>query len=446
MTWQSKAATETTEGSTFNDTAAEIAAPTGDSDVRPTLAWVSGSDLTRWLPILRQLAPHFRLLAAARNPPTREQLEGLEIEVHAHSMVRGFDPLADLSWLRSLRRQLVQWSPDVVLFTDTKAALLGPFVGRLARVPVVVRLISGLGALHSYATPFILRRRRLVQGFFRISRNVADVTVFQSSSDRRRCVKLGLVDARRSRLIDGVASALEAPVEGADDARGVTAVEKDAASDRMLRFAVRRRLRLPEDSEIVLLQTRLTRSKGLDDLIAAAPLLRSLRPNCRLVVSGARDVEALDALSDRQLTEMQRHVLWLGPRADEDDLLRAADLFVYPSFYREGVPRSLVRAARHGLPMVGIDSEPCRQIIEHGESGFLVPRNRPKRLAAAMDSLLADRQLATSLGQRAKEIVEERFAAPKAAQELAKLLTSMLRTVSRQERRMTSPLPFNVSS
>lgn len=418
---------------------------------RPTLAWIAGSDLNRWVPLLKQLSEHFHIIAAGSDGDQVELLQAAGIEAYEHTMGRGFDPWGDLVGLRKLRRQLVQWRPDVVLFTDTKASILGPLAGRLARVPAVIRLISGLGTLHSYTAPWVLRRRRVLQWVLRMTRDVADLTLFQSPSDQLRYTKLGLVNSRRSRLIDGIASVVDT-VPRETSVREIPAresvetdPEKQAPSRNLHRTVVRRRLGLPDDSEIVLLQTRLTCSKGIDDLIHAIPLLQGQRPGCRVVVSGQRDVEALDALSDRQLTELQRHALWLGPCNDEDDLLQAADLFVYPSFYREGVPRSLVRAAHHGLPIVAVDSDSNRQVVEHGETGWLVPRNRPKQLAEALEMMLSDASLAKQLADRAQAQVRERFSACRGAQELSTLLDSVLRAASRQHKTIGVPQTYDVS-
>ena len=327
-----------------------------------------------------------------------------------------------------MRRHLVDWRPDVVVFTGRKLTITGPLAGRLARVPLVVRMISGLGTLHTYAAPAVLRRRRFMEGALKLSRGLADVTLFQSPTDRQRFARLGVIDPRRSRVIAGLGSSVETP--------------EVTESSALHRLAVRRRLGLPDDCEMVLMLTRLTRSKGVHDLIKASPILQAQRPGCCIVVAGRRNVEALDSISDMTLTDLQRNVLWLGERSDEEDLLRAADLFLYPSFYREGVPRPLVRAAQFGIPMVAADCDASRQVIDHGESGYLVPKHRPKLLAEAVVKLLEDRSLAAEFATAAQASVAERFSLPRAAEDLTSLFYGTLSALSRQKSRRRAGIPF----
>lgn len=396
---------------------------------RPCLAWVAGTDLERWLPLLERLKTSFRLVLAGNDGEQIQELRDNGWNAFDHGLGRALRPWRELGGLWRLRRRLKQYRPDVVVFTGRKLTITGPLAGRLARVPLVMRMISGLGTLHSYGAPAVLRRRRLMEGALRLSRNLADVTLFQCATDRQRYARLGIIDARRSRVIAGLGSSVEEP----------TTTE----SHGLHRLAVRRRLGLPDDCELVLMLSRLTRSKGVHDLIKASPILQSQRPGCCIVVAGRRNVEAIDSLSDMTLTDFQRNVLWLGERSDEEDLLRAADLFLYPSFYREGVPRALVRAARFGVPMVAADSDASRQVIDHAESGWLVPKHRPKQLAEAVVKLLEDRTLAADLAAEAKRRVTERFSLPRAADELSTLSYGYLAALNRRQRRRVAGTPFD---
>jgi glycosyltransferase involved in cell wall biosynthesis len=110
--------------------------------------------------------------------------------------------------------------------------------------------------------------------------------------------------------------------------------------------------------------------------------------------------------------EIDRHypyVVAVGPRSDVPSLLNAADVFAFPTEYREGVPRALLEAALAGLPIVTTRMPGCSDVVRDGWSGLLVPPHTPPLLAAGIIDLLEDRQAATSMGVHASELVRAEF-------------------------------------
>jgi glycosyltransferase involved in cell wall biosynthesis len=100
-------------------------------------------------------------------------------------------------------------------------------------------------------------------------------------------------------------------------------------------------------------------------------------------------------------------VIFLGQRDDVEDLYRAMDLFVLPS-HREGFPRAAMEAAASGLPIVTTDVRGCRQVVEDGLNGLLVPARDPDALGAAI-ARFADPHLRAAMGAAAVEVARERF-------------------------------------
>ena len=90
------------------------------------------------------------------------------------------------------------------------------------------------------------------------------------------------------------------------------------------------------------------------------------------------------------------------------DLYAAMDLFVLPS-YREGVPRAAMEAAAMGLPIVATNIRGCREVVDDGVNGLLVPVGSPGSLAAAIRKLGEDVELRTGMGLRGRERALERF-------------------------------------
>jgi glycosyltransferase involved in cell wall biosynthesis len=86
-----------------------------------------------------------------------------------------------------------------------------------------------------------------------------------------------------------------------------------------------------------------------------------------------------------------------------------ADIFAFPTEYREGVPRALLEAALAGLPIVATQMPGCRDVVRDGETGVLVPPRAPRDLAEAVLGLLSDRETAGAMGVRAAALAKREF-------------------------------------
>ena len=106
-------------------------------------------------------------------------------------------------------------------------------------------------------------------------------------------------------------------------------------------------------------------------------------------------------------------VEYLGETRDVAPYLAAASVFVLPSFYREGLPRTILEALATGRAIITTDAPGCREPIEVGRNGFLVPVRDAAALAEAMAAFLRDPGLAARMGARSRAIAVERFDADK---------------------------------
>ena len=107
-------------------------------------------------------------------------------------------------------------------------------------------------------------------------------------------------------------------------------------------------------AEIVITVTRMTRQKGIPTLLKAAALVHEARPGVRFLLVGPRQSEGPLAVSQAEIDRHAPYVKALGPRSDVPALLSLADVFAFPTEYREGVPRVLLEAALAGLPIVPV--------------------------------------------------------------------------------------------
>jgi glycosyltransferase involved in cell wall biosynthesis len=183
---------------------------------------------------------------------------------------------------------------------------------------------------------------------------------------------------------------------------------------------------------LVLCVARLEAEKGIDDLIAAAELLRATRPDVRVLVAGGGTEH--ERLRDRiERGGLGDSVQLLGPRTDVGQLLAAADAFCLPSRY-EGLPVSLLEALAAGLPCVVTAVGAVPALVRDGESALVVPPAEPPQLARALELVLGDATLAARLGRMGQVLVREHHSLPAVAARYADLYEELIGLAPRRRR------------
>ena len=172
------------------------------------------------------------------------------------------------------------------------------------------------------------------------------------------------------------------------------------------RAAAREATGLPGDSAIVGIVATLRSWKGHRDLIGAFAGLGRRDAHLAIVGDGPQR-EALEA-AVREMGLAPR-VTFAGNQADVVPWMRAFDVFCLPSYANEGVPQALMQAMACGLPVVSTPVGSIEEIVEHGETGIIVPARDPERLREALAALLGDPARRAALGTRAAQVAHERF-------------------------------------
>tara|TARA_B000000460_G_C21533782_1_gene402153 strand:+ start:1611 stop:2759 length:1149 start_codon:yes stop_codon:yes gene_type:complete len=155
---------------------------------------------------------------------------------------------------------------------------------------------------------------------------------------------------------------------------------------------------------IVILPSRMLWHKGIQEFVAAARSLQKKSLNCRFVLVGDSDDSNPSSIGKEQLFLWQEEgcIEWWGHEEDMLNALAKADIVCLPT-YREGLPKSLLEAASSGIAIVATDVPGCREIVEHGVNGFLVPAKNSDGLSLALEQLISDRELRQKMGRKSRE-------------------------------------------
>jgi glycosyltransferase involved in cell wall biosynthesis len=361
--------------------------------MNPHLLCIGGEDHHLRIPFLLALGHRgVKVTAAGTGDGTPFARAG--IEYHSFRFDRFVNPLADLTAIKLLAGVIADVRPDLVQCFDTKPNLLVPLAARGINGVAVIRTINGLGWIYSSRSVLALTLRPVYLALQRLAARGTAMTVFQNRDDQTFFERYAIIGKGLSRLIPG---------SGIDVERF-----EQAAAAGPSPADLRRSLGL-KDSEIVITVTRLTRQKGIPALLEAAALIHKARPTVRFLLVGPRESEGPLAVTQAELDRHAPYVIATGMRSDVPSLLKAADVFAFPTEYREGVPRALLEAALAGLPIVATNMPGCNDVVRDGCSGFLVPPHSPRLLATKIIDLLDDRATARAMGARAAELVRQEF-------------------------------------
>lgn len=302
---------------------------------------------------------------------------------------RSVSVLDDVRAAAELYRLLRQLRPDIVHTHTPKPGIYGRLGGRAARVPVVVNTVHGL-----YATPEdSWARRAAVYGLERLAAACSDAELVQNEEDLSTLAALRVPADRLHLLGNGIDLERFAPGPKA----------------RAARARVRAELGVDDAAVVVGAVGRLVWEKGYRELFAAAEQLRRRCPEVTVVVAGPSEPGKADAIDPAALAAAESSgVRFLGHRNDVEDLYAAFDIYVLAS-HREGFPRSAMEAAAMGLPVVATDIRGCRQVVEHGSTGLLVPPRDAAALTDALAQLAGDPVRRAAMGSEAASKAKRDF-------------------------------------
>lgn len=314
----------------------------------------------------------------------RLKLEELGVVVHNYPLSRtGLNPLSDFFSLVALVVLIWRVRPLYFLGYTVKPVIYGTIAAWIARTRHRFVLVTGLGHNFQEDDMSVGAFENFLGWLYRFALSHAHKVIFQNPDDaalfRRRAI---LSKNTPSVVVNG------SGVDVAEFAHQPTS----------------------QQVPIFLLISRLLNSKGVRIYAAAARRIKKHNPQVRFLLAGWID-EGRDSISSLELEEWQREgsLEYLGKLNDVREALAACTVFVLPTFYREGTPRSVLEALSVGRAIITTDMPGCRETVEHGQNGFLIEPKSVWSLEEAMQAFIADLSIAGRMGWESRRIAVERY-------------------------------------
>lgn len=324
-----------------------------------------------------------------------EKIEALGARfVEIPNRKNGLNPLEDLRYMYRLCGLFRKEKPDCVFSYTSKPVIYGSIAAWIMKVPHIAAMVTGAGYAFAAETLKAKVIKRIQCFLYKLAFIGADVVIFQNRDDSNQFVQERLVKEEKCRLVNG---------------SGVN-MEKFAS------------VAYPERITFFML-ARMIYAKGIREYLQACEMVKQKHPEVRCLILG--NCENLpDAISEAELESYVRRgiVEHFGETDTVADYYRQCSVFVLPSCYREGTPRTILEAMAMGRPIITTDAPGCRETVIAGENGYLVPVRDSYAVAEAMLRFVENPSQIQTMGQKSLEYCRERFDVRKVNEDMCRYL------------------------
>ena len=260
-------------------------------------------------------------------------------------------------------------------------AIYGSFAARFAGIKNVVSSITGLG--YAFINKGILRF--IVRAMYKVAFQGVSQVIFQNSNDKEMFLRYKLISPKKVYLVKGSGVNTEYFTSHVNDNR----------LNGNITFA---------------LISRMLWDKGVGEFVEAAKSTKRSLPTLKFLLVGSPDYGNPNTVPEKFLEDQNANgcIEWIEHVDDVKPFIVKSDVVVLPS-YREGLPKVLLEAASCGRAIVATDVPGCREIVEHGINGLLVPPKNVNSLAESMLKLAKDPGLRLQMGQNGRKKVLREF-------------------------------------
>jgi len=302
-----------------------------------------------------------------------------------------FSPISDVVAFLKLYFYFRKEKPDIVHTHTIKAGFLGQIAAKLAGVPIIIHTNHGFYFQNNSSW---MRRK-----FF--------IFIEKKSS---QCSNL-IFSINKEDIETAIKKKICAPdlIKYSGDGIDLNRFSPQRFSEEFI-LNKKKQLGIDPKKKIIGIVARLVEEKGYLDLFEAFRIILKKFPQTLLLIVGPYEPEKKDKIHPEIVKKYQieKSVIFLGERTDVEEIYPLMDVFVLPS-YREGLGLAILEASATEKPVIATNVRGCREAIDDGKTGILVPPKNPEKLAEAITYLFLNPEKANIMGKEGRKKVQREF-------------------------------------
>lgn len=296
----------------------------------------------------------------------------------------GLNPLKDFKSISQLKLIIQKHKINLVFPYTIKPVVYGSIAANRLKIPVI-SLITGLGFTFSGASNKAKVLQKITKRLYRYALRKNELVLFQNEDDLILFKNHKIISKnQKTDIINGSGVHLE-------------------------RYPFRVMKENSQNVKFVIV-ARLIKEKGIQLFMDAAKILKAKYPLAEFHIIGGM-ADSPSGIKIEKLEELHRDniIVFHGINNEVPEFLKGVHVFVLPSFYREGVPRSILEALSVGMPIITTDTPGCRETVITEKNGFLVPPNSLEPLIEACSYFLENPLAIEEMGKQSRKLAEEKF-------------------------------------
>ena len=304
------------------------------------------------------------------------KLRFIELDKNSFSLLKTY------SYYKKLIKIMKEEKPDKVFSYTIKPVIFGSLAASKAKVKEIYSMVCGLGYLFSVNTLKVKLIRTLCGLGYKWSLSKNNKVIFQNKDDIEEFTKRGYIRKDKCELVNG---------------SGVN-LEKFAKNN------------IPQDKVSFIMVSRVLKEKGVLEYFEAAKVVKEKYPEAKFVYIGAID-KNVNALSlDTLKPYIDNKIIEYIPESENvEKYLAESSVFVLPSYYREGIPRSIIEGTAMGRPIITTNLPGCKETVQVGVNGFFVEPKNANDLADKMSWMIENKEKLQEMGNKSYELCLNKF-------------------------------------